>query len=478
MQFIVRAAALCIAVFHVQVALTADLVVPDQFPTIQEAVDQANSGDRVLVRSGTWIEQIEISEGQLVIESVDGAGETTLAGDGSAGFLLSVSGADTLVELRGFTVADGFGEAGSLGAGPGGGVLVEDATLIVNDSRFIDNAGILGGALSVIGGAVQVSGSHFDGNSALHGGAVYVESGILDVINSDFSDNVATNFGGAIAVFWSSEATLGDSLFLGNTANQFGGAIYTNHAEVDFRRLELTGNGQAEQGEHGGWTISTTGGGALYLADSNGRLQSSRILDNIAFAGTGLYLAGSGTLEVVNNLFAGNGAICDCGQGVVYANAASPVLINNTLADNGGLFGLFTTYNAFPVLRNSVVAGTGEAGQHFSPVAGNGLTEIDHSLLQGVPAAANIGDGVIVIEEFPALDPEADYTPLENSAAIDAGLNDAVPADVSVDLLDNPRFIDLTGDGPVVDIGAVERQAGEPPVEHDLIFHHGFRQAP
>jgi parallel beta-helix repeat protein len=47
------------------------IIVPDDFPTIQEAVDSAKSGDTVFVRSGTYYENIEIDTSNIVLTGED-----------------------------------------------------------------------------------------------------------------------------------------------------------------------------------------------------------------------------------------------------------------------------------------------------------------------------------------------------------------------------------------------------------------------
>jgi len=452
--------------------LAADLLVPQDYPTIQSAVDAAASGDRILLAPGSYIEAVVIDDIQLVLEGTAGAAGTELAGagDGEAAFLITLAGAGAELEVRGLTVSGGFGQAGSLGAGPGGGILVDGASLTVRESRFVGNAGIHGGAIQVVDGSLAVHDSLFEGNQALHGGAIYLELSSASITGSTFAINEATNFGGAVAVF-QGDSQITDTELADNTAGQFGGAVYAQHAVVDLERLLAVGNGRAEQGEHGGWSIQTFGGGAIYTAGSSGRLRDSRLLDNVAAAGTGVYIAGDGEIEVINNLIAGNGAECNCGQGAVYANASSPVLINNTIADNGGVLGLFTTYNAFPTVRNTIVAGRSEGSEIFAAVGGNGLSNVDFSLLQGEPGGVDLGENVLVVESFPLLDLDNDYAPLEGSMAIDAGLNEALPGDITTDLLGNARIVETSGAGPRVDLGAIEFQSEPIP---DRISHQDF----
>ncbi len=471
MKLVHRMTLAAVAGLFAPFAVAADLLVPQDFPTIQAAVDQAGDGDRVLISPGRYVESVDVAGKQITIEGESGAEVTELAGEGAVGFLLRVDGAGSQLELRGLRLTGGFGEAGSDGAGPGGGLLVDGAAVSVHDCEFVDNAGITGGAIQVIGGSLAVQNSRFAGNTALHGGAIFLEASAGSIVDSEFSDNEATNFGGALAVFVSDEFVLRDTELTDNTAGSFGGALYTQHAHLDLSGLLAVGNGRAEFTEHGGWVIQTSGGGAVYATESTGRIQASRFRENVAAAGSALYIAGDGELELVNNLMAQNGNECNCGQGVVYANSASPILVNNTIVDNGGLFGLFTTYNAFPVVRNSILATRPEGSGPFAPVGGNGLSDVDFSLLQGQSGGAELGGSTVVVEQFPSLDLQGDYAPLEGSVVVDAGSNEAVPADITSDLLGNARIVAGSGEEAIVDLGAIELV---PAAVSDTIMHHRF----
>jgi len=438
-------------------AFSADILVPQDAPSIQAAIDLAQNGDRVLIAAGTYQESIDTLGKSITIEGVDGAGQTVIDGGGNIpGYVVTVDSGSPV--LRGLTITGGFGQPGT---GPGGGVLINAASPTLEDCVVIDNAGILGGGAAVFGGSPVFRNTIFQDNHALQGGGMYIELGDLTVENSEFIDNGAINFGGAIAILWLTDATITDTLFTQNTVINagFGGAVYANYATLDFARLDFIENGTAVPGNDGvTWIVSTGGGGGLYTTSTSGRVEASRFLRNVAAFGTGVYVAGQGTLEFVNTLIAENAAHCQCGTGAFYANSSSPVLINSTIAANGGFAGIFTTFNSFPEVTNTIIAGLEDSPHPQSPTAGNGVTTLNFSLVQGNPFAANLGEGNIIVEDWPSLDVNANYAPPVDSPAIDAGNNDALPAGIVTDLLGKHRFVDVLGGGVIVDIGAIELQ--------------------
>jgi len=78
--------------------------VPDDFPTIQAAIDAANSGDTIIVREGTYVEEVKVNK-TLAIRSEKGA-ELTIVQGGGAGDVFAVT-ADN-VEINGFVIKDGI----------------------------------------------------------------------------------------------------------------------------------------------------------------------------------------------------------------------------------------------------------------------------------------------------------------------------------------------------------------------------------
>jgi parallel beta-helix repeat protein len=96
--FILLASFLIVGIHTVESA-SKTIVVPDDYPTIQDAIDNATSGDTVFVRSGTYFEHVGITKAvSLMGENkydtiIDGGGQDVVIGIGA-----------DFVSLTGFTV--------------------------------------------------------------------------------------------------------------------------------------------------------------------------------------------------------------------------------------------------------------------------------------------------------------------------------------------------------------------------------------
>ena len=83
--------------------------VPDNYAKIQWAVDNASDGDTIIVRDGTYIENVNVDK-RLTIRSENGPETTIVQAAKSIGAVFSVS--SDYVNISGFTVASGLGSNG------------------------------------------------------------------------------------------------------------------------------------------------------------------------------------------------------------------------------------------------------------------------------------------------------------------------------------------------------------------------------
>ena len=99
--------------------------VPDDFPAgIQAALSDSmvTSGDTIIVRPGTYVENIDFVGKAIAVKSEQGASVTTIDGNqaGSVVTFKSGEGLDSLIE--GFTITNGTGTVDPDGYPSGGGI--------------------------------------------------------------------------------------------------------------------------------------------------------------------------------------------------------------------------------------------------------------------------------------------------------------------------------------------------------------------
>jgi nitrous oxidase accessory protein NosD len=74
---------LIVAACAPQTAVAEDILVPDDHPTIGDAIDAASFGDRVYVKAGTYNERVQIKEGVNLVSFVGSDGNDLVDGPGS-----------------------------------------------------------------------------------------------------------------------------------------------------------------------------------------------------------------------------------------------------------------------------------------------------------------------------------------------------------------------------------------------------------
>jgi len=306
------------------------------YGTINQAINNAPDGGTVMVCDGTYVENVNVDK-DLTLMSMNGSGSVTIDGD-SAGATLAVGAGS--VEITGFTVTDGAGDAHptlpALTAGGGVLILSTDA-VILDDIVFLANEAAFGaGLFGNEGCVVTVTNSTFDLNDATNsgggvflwdctasfdgvtiedgyatwGGGLYIDGGTLDLDLTTIEDNYATEDGGGFNLGEDTVITAtADVLVTGNTATEYGGGVFLSTGatwtggELYDNEADLGGGFLSENLDSGGNAIedllceynwADTLGGCGY-AYGELTITSSQILDNGAYWGGGLFLDDSVT---------------------------------------------------------------------------------------------------------------------------------------------------------------------------------------
>lgn len=176
----------------------------------------------------------------------------------------------------------------------GGAIQSGSGNTTIADSTFEENqSGNAAGAAIQLTANVEctITGSKFVNNATNgQGGAVYVDHGTIDITGCTFEKNSA-GFGGAIAVSYIEELTIGnDTNFLDNNAS-YGGGIYANGANVNIAANSVLCNNAAS-----GY------GGGIYASASNINIAANSAVYNntAATAGDDLFFFSNSTFTLPN----------------------------------------------------------------------------------------------------------------------------------------------------------------------------------
>jgi hypothetical protein len=329
--------------------------VPDDFATVQEALNHARTGDTVLVREGRYKEN-------LVWPDVDGI--RLVAMDGPERTILDGGGKDRVITLIGSqgpqTLVEGFTITNGAVSGYGAGIMISDSSPTIRGNVFVDNHAIPADGtwttqMNNIGGGgifcrysqARIVGNRFIRNSGLVGGGVYnfssaslIEGNLFRectsyngggaifslhtpgarITSNRFEDN-SSLYGGAIWCFVESAPSILNNIFLRNRASAAGGAISASALSTP-----VIVNNWFERNEAG------DGGGAIHCFRSSAVVDGNTIAQNHAPAGGAIQVDPSSAPFLQNNLFVSNRS--DEGPAVLISPLAGLLFSYNALWDN------------------------------------------------------------------------------------------------------------------------------------------------
>ena len=320
----------------------------------------------------------------------------------------------------------------------GGAIYGEYSNQTIENGDFTNNSAPHGGGIYNYRETQNLTKVIFSGNSVPgKGGGMYSYESSLIMNEVTFTDNFAGVLGGGMANYKLLNSTLSYGRFSGNTAVDYGGAIYNVDSSPVLSFLSISDN-------------SARHGGGIY------NYHSEPIINNTAFIGNSALQRGGGMYNyssdpVANNLTFSNNSSQYAGGGLANYTNSIMTLVNATFYANtadvigGGI------YNAGAVLHltNSIVWGNSPTA-----LAGTGINAAYSDIQGGYSGTGNINAD-------PLLGPLQDnggftltYSLMPGSPAIDAGSLILCP---STDQRGFMRPADGDGDGVFIcDMGAYE----------------------
>jgi parallel beta-helix repeat protein len=355
---------------------------PGGYSSIQDAIDDANNGDSVIVHPGIYYENINFPGEAITLTSLDPndpniVSSTVIDGSlpadvnkGSVVTFNSGEGNDSV--LSGFTITGGTGSwlviAWDLHEPYwnrcGGGIVCYNMSQpTITKNVIIDNTAGEGGGIYVYGNPVDINSPS---NPPVHLQPVISYNTIVNNdANEDHSfmppDNNYTfaehGDGGAIVCFQ------------GVDANICGNLIQNNHA--DFY------------------------GGGLHLRQwSNGIIKDNLIKNNKSRLGAGIHITYSSGPTVSENTISHNQASSLGGGGVYVYYLSNPVIERNLITQNSSLngAGVGAYYQSNPTIRNNLIIDN-KTGAGVRIVGGT-LAAISHNTIVGNTASPLSGGGI------------------------------------------------------------------------------------
>lgn len=192
------------------------ITVPDDALTIQGAIDSAADGSMIMVKPGTYLENLDFAGKAVFLVSEQGPGQTIIDGQAAGSVIVFANGENELSILDGFTVRNGRASTGGgiyCGGGTaplirnnwitgnhaadgsdGGGIYCANGSnaVAVNNVVVLNDATTYGGGIAVMPGAGPVIVNNtIENNRALYGGGIYCGSDLAFIENNIVSNSGA-----------------------------------------------------------------------------------------------------------------------------------------------------------------------------------------------------------------------------------------------------------------------------------------------
>ncbi len=224
------------------IALGATTYVPDNYATIQDAINDSINGDTIIVRPGTYYETIDFIGRAITLKSESGPEVTIIDGGQTGSVVTFQSGEDLDSVLDGFTLTNGSGTPSGNNT-HGGGIYCKSSSPIITSNIISGNSATRdGGGIYCSYASLTITNNSITNNSAYYGGGIYCEKLYPTIINNTISNNSATLCGGGINCFYDAHPTIINSIISNNVSISNGGGITCHDSPTTIIHCTVVGN--------------------------------------------------------------------------------------------------------------------------------------------------------------------------------------------------------------------------------------------
>jgi len=367
---------------------SSTIYVPDNYATIQGAINASAGGDTIIVRPGTFYENIDFVGKAITLESDQGADYTIIDGTQNASVVVFKNGETSSSVLDGFTITNG--SAAEIVHYGGGGIhCFNSSPRIINNFITKNFASDDGGGIYCEKASPFISTNVIQFNETLQGGGIYCDGSSPTISNNTIAGNKAKTtvygLGGGIYCTYLSSPSIRENTITNNLAGSGGGIVI--HESAPKIVNNMIGNNLAELYSGGGIYVL---GSIIYPAEITG----NTITGNTSFAyGGGISCHDNTRPEIEGNLIENNSA--DYGGGIHCMADASQIsgnqIIGNSASTCGG--GIHSYFYSYAEIKGNTIKGnSGEDGGGVGCTFGASALLFDNLITENV--ADENGGGV------------------------------------------------------------------------------------
>ncbi len=355
------------------------------YPTIQQAIDNASPGDEGVLETGSYTEWdargLQTRGKAITLRSLnpndpDVAATTILDCQGNEttprrAFWIHEGETGGTV-IAGLTVINGYGyPEGGESTSSGGVMYLRNGPVLFSQCTFDSNYAARGGVVfSEFSGTGEFDDCTFTDNNAINGGVMNSPGAGISFRRCRMQGNTASENGGVIYChFAGGMVTLENCLVKENSSGINGGAVYIENALITLTRNEFRENLTSE---YGGAVFAASLGTSTDCVIKNNLFEKNGC-DTLMYPyGAGLYIhtGSDNVVDIINNTFVQNapgGLAC---RGTLQArNITNNIVCNNT---GGGIYcetaPLYLDYNCVHENFEIIVIPEGEGDDEEPPL--------------------------------------------------------------------------------------------------------------
>jgi len=420
--------------------------VPSDYPTIQEALNVAFSGDTVIVADGRYfgIGNVDLSfkcKG-IYLRSESGALACTIDCQRTNRAFRFDNGEERNSVIDGFTIYNGRRNDGAAigcesssptiknnifkyNSGQNGAIyLLRFSNARITNNEFTENQAYSSGTIFSYRSFATIDSNSIHNNTVNMGGAINSHLSQLIIINNDIFENTAAH-SGAIYLYESTDSIAGNIIY-NNSVSKRGGAISIIESQPKITLNEFRGNRCDSLGgaiyifkstpsiySNSFIADTTLLGGAIYCDSTEGNISHNTIDSCNANFGGGFFCQHS-NLSIIDNTIDNNSAIF--GGGICLLEAGSRIRENTLECNNARLGGGMYIYFSSPSLTGNKLI------RNNSTQDGGGIyVDLSEFVIHGNEfienAAENHGGGIYFVNSIMSIS-END---IHNNTAIEGG---------------------------------------------------------